>query len=66
MKYIMIGGIDRDLEWQNVCYPHAHFGHIDVFSEYAKRGEYPLFCWNGRIYITSSRKDTGYLLEDVV
>ena len=66
MKSITINGIERYLKWQNVCYPHAHFGHINVFSEYAKRGEYPLFCWNGRIYTTAHNTDTGYLLEDIV
>ena len=53
------------LSWQDVAYPHAYIGHIGKMRELSEALGYTMFCWNGRIYNTVDRSDTGTLSEDV-
>ena len=38
--------------WHKIFYPHKYYSHIDKIAEKAREVDYPLFCWNGRIYKT--------------
>ena len=38
--------------WQQVFYPHRHYGHISTSREAALKAEYPFFIWNEVLYIS--------------
>jgi len=53
------------LKWINVAYTHGWLGHIYNMQEACKKIGYPLFCFNGRIYMTHNLADTGFEFKDV-
>lgn len=54
----------EEFTWENVFNTsHKRYGFITIAQVTAETAAYPYFCWNDRVYSTSSGEDTGYIYD---